>query len=75
MIFLFCNPQVNCLVHKRVAVLLKDIEFYETLVHWVERSVFWVQVNAGKISQNVKMELITHGRLWDVNDDMMKAEK
>ena len=73
MIFLFCYPQVNCLVHNYVAIILIDIEFYGTLVHWVERSAFWVQVNAGKILQNVKTELITHGRLRDVNGDMMEG--
>jgi len=72
-IFLFCYPHVNCLVHYCVAILLIDIEFYGTLVHWVERSLFWVQVNAGKISQNMKTDLITHGTLRDVNGDMVKG--
>jgi len=40
-----------------------------------EQEVFWVQVYAGKNSQNVKMEQIVAGRVWDVNNDMMKAYK
>jgi hypothetical protein len=34
-----------------------------------------MQVYAGKNSQNVKMEQIVAGRVWDVSNDMMKAYK
>jgi hypothetical protein len=40
-----------------------------------KEQVFWVIVYGGKNWQNVKMERIAAGRLWDVNDDMMKAYK
>jgi hypothetical protein len=39
-----------------------------------EQIEFWVQVYTEKNSQNVKMERISAGSLWDVNDDTMKAQ-